>query len=53
MTPDKQANQEHRTGSGIEVHPVYRAEDLEGWDSREKLGEPRLYENFEALAETA
>ena len=43
MTPDKQANQGHRTGSGIEVHPVYRADDLEGWDSREKLGEPGAF----------
>ena len=43
MTPDKQAKQEHRTGSGIEIHPVYRADDLEGWDSRQKLGEPGAF----------
>jgi methylmalonyl-CoA mutase, N-terminal domain len=43
VTPDKQAKQEHRTGSGIEIHPVYRAEDLEDWDSREKLGEPGAF----------
>ena len=43
MTPDQQAKQDHRTGSGIEIHPVYRADDLEGWDSREKLGEPGAF----------
>jgi methylmalonyl-CoA mutase N-terminal domain/subunit len=43
VTPDKQAKQEHRTGSGIEIHPVYRADDLEGWDSRQKLGEPGAF----------
>ncbi|MGH9088770.1 MAG: acyl-CoA mutase large subunit family protein [Acidimicrobiales bacterium] len=29
-----------RTDSGIEVRPVYRAEDLAGWDPEENLGEP-------------
>src|ERR1700722_19434675 len=43
VTPDKQANQEHRTGSGIEIHPVYRAEDLDGWDPDTKLGEPGAF----------
>jgi methylmalonyl-CoA mutase, N-terminal domain len=33
-------SQEHRTDSGIEIHPVYRAEDLAGWDPATKLGEP-------------
>jgi len=28
------------TDSGIEIRPVYRAGDLEGWDPAEKLGEP-------------
>jgi methylmalonyl-CoA mutase, N-terminal domain len=28
------------TDSGIEVRPVYRADDLEGWDPDTKLGEP-------------
>ncbi|HEY7948050.1 MAG TPA: methylmalonyl-CoA mutase family protein, partial [Acidimicrobiales bacterium] len=28
------------TDSGIEIKPVYRAGDLEGFDPQEKLGEP-------------
>jgi methylmalonyl-CoA mutase N-terminal domain/subunit len=28
------------TDSGIEIRPVYRDSDLEGWDPAEKLGEP-------------
>ena len=28
------------TDSGIEVRPVYSAEDLEGWDATTKLGQP-------------
>jgi methylmalonyl-CoA mutase N-terminal domain/subunit len=28
------------TDSGIEIRPVYRAEDLEGWDPESKLGDP-------------
>src|ERR1700735_4340324 len=40
VTPEKQGNQEHRTDSGIEIHPVYRADDLAGWNSEEQLGEP-------------
>src|SRR5580698_987568 len=36
-------SQEHRTDSGIEIHPVYRAEDLAGWDPEEKLGEPGAF----------
>ncbi|MHB8498401.1 MAG: acyl-CoA mutase large subunit family protein [Acidimicrobiales bacterium] len=28
------------TDSGIEVRPVYGPEDLEGWDPRQRLGEP-------------
>ena len=28
------------TDSGIEVQPVYRADDLNGWDPETKLGEP-------------
>jgi methylmalonyl-CoA mutase N-terminal domain/subunit len=40
VTPEKQAAQEHRTDSGIEIRPVYRADDLDGWDSAAKLGEP-------------
>ena len=33
-------SQEHRTDSGIEIQPVYRADDLAGWDPATKLGEP-------------
>jgi methylmalonyl-CoA mutase N-terminal domain/subunit len=31
------------TDSGIEIHPVYTAADLAGWDPAEKLGEPGSY----------
>src|SRR5437660_7370024 len=34
------ANDERRTDSGIEIKPVYRARDLEGWDPDAQLGEP-------------
>jgi methylmalonyl-CoA mutase N-terminal domain/subunit len=34
---------ERRTDSGIEVRPVYRPEDLDGWDPAEQLGEPGSY----------
>src|SRR5580658_1732337 len=43
VTPDPQASQEHRTDSGIEINPVYRAADLEGWDPAAKLGEPGTF----------
>jgi len=29
-----------RTDSGIEIAPLYRSTDLEGWDPEEQLGEP-------------
>ena len=32
-----------RTGSGIEVRPVYTAADLDGWDPAESLGDPGSY----------
>jgi methylmalonyl-CoA mutase N-terminal domain/subunit len=32
-----------RTDSGIEIRPVYRAEDLNGFDPAERLGEPGQY----------
>src|SRR5688500_10106688 len=32
-----------RTGSGIEVKPLYRPDDLEGFDYQEKLGDPGEY----------
>ena len=34
---------ERRTDSGIEVRPVYRPDDLDGWDPAEQLGEPGSY----------
>ncbi len=40
VTPQMKDSQEHRTDSGIEIQPVYRAEDLAGWDPETKLGEP-------------
>jgi methylmalonyl-CoA mutase, N-terminal domain len=40
VTPDMKDSQEHRTDSGIVIHPVYGAEDLAGWDPETKLGQP-------------
>jgi methylmalonyl-CoA mutase, N-terminal domain len=37
---DKTKDDTRRTDSGIEVRPVYRPGDLEGWDSGRQLGEP-------------
>ncbi len=34
---------EHRTDSGIEIRPVYTAEDLDGWDGARQLGQPGQY----------
>jgi methylmalonyl-CoA mutase N-terminal domain/subunit len=34
---------ERRTDAGIEVKPLYTAEDLEGWDPETKLGQPGQY----------
>jgi methylmalonyl-CoA mutase N-terminal domain/subunit len=34
---------ERRTDSGIEVRPVYRPADLDGWDPDQQLGEPGSY----------
>src|SRR5665213_3407789 len=34
---------ERRTDSGIEIRPVYRADDLDGWDSDAQLGDPGQY----------
>src|SRR3954453_21155350 len=34
---------ERFTDSGIEIKPVYRPSDLDGWDPDEKLGEPGSY----------
>ena len=36
-------HEERRTDSGIEIAPVYRSADLEGWDPREQLGDPGEY----------
>jgi methylmalonyl-CoA mutase, N-terminal domain len=46
VTPEKKKSQEspeRRTDSGIAVKPVYRPEDLEGWDPATQLGEPGAY----------
>ncbi len=32
-----------KSESGLPIHPVYRAEDLAGWDPVERLGEPGSY----------
>src|SRR4249920_388291 len=37
------AKDERRTDSGIELRPVYTAEDLEGWDPAGRLGDPGAY----------
>src|SRR5438874_12305370 len=37
------AADERFTDSGIEIKPVYRPSDLDGWDPNEKLGEPGSY----------
>jgi methylmalonyl-CoA mutase N-terminal domain/subunit len=34
---------ERRTDSGIEIRPVYRADDLDGWDPEAQLGDPGHY----------
>jgi methylmalonyl-CoA mutase, N-terminal domain len=36
-------SEERRTESGIEIKPLYRPEDLEGFDYDEKLGDPGEY----------
>ncbi|HUZ09865.1 MAG TPA: methylmalonyl-CoA mutase family protein [Acidimicrobiales bacterium] len=43
MTPEPKAPKEHRTDSGIAIRPVYRPDDLDGWDPAERLGEPGKY----------
>jgi methylmalonyl-CoA mutase, N-terminal domain len=40
---DVEKKDERRTESGIEVKPLYRPEDLEGFDYHEKLGDPGEY----------
>ena len=43
-TPSSPAKvNERRTDSGIEIHPVYRPDDLDGWDPAQQLGEPGSY----------
>ncbi len=32
-----------KSESGLPIHPVYRADDLAGWDPAERLGEPGSY----------
>jgi methylmalonyl-CoA mutase, N-terminal domain len=36
-------NDARHTDSGIEIRPVYRPADLEGWDYDTKLGDPGVY----------
>ncbi|HLG68723.1 MAG TPA: methylmalonyl-CoA mutase family protein [Acidimicrobiales bacterium] len=43
MTDDAKATSERRTDSGIVIRPVYRADDLAGWDPATSLGEPGAY----------
>ena len=46
MTAEKKApqdNPERLTDSGIAIQPVYRAEDLDGWDPAAQLGEPGAF----------
>ncbi len=40
VTIEQKPGPEHRTDSGIDIRPVYRAGDLDGWDPQVKLGEP-------------
>jgi methylmalonyl-CoA mutase, N-terminal domain len=43
VTPQKKDSQgasEHYTDSGIAIQPVYRSDDLAGWDPEAQLGEP-------------
>jgi len=40
VSPEGNDRTERKTDSGIEIHPVYRASDLEGWDPAAALGEP-------------
>ena len=42
MDVEKRAD-ERRTESGIEVKPLYKPEDLEGFDYAERLGDPGEY----------
>src|SRR5438270_7743466 len=37
------ATDARRTDSGIEIKPVYRPSDLDGWDPAAQLGEPGQY----------
>ena len=46
MTAEKKApqdNPERLTDSGIAIQPVYRAQDLDGWDPAAQLGEPGAF----------
>jgi methylmalonyl-CoA mutase N-terminal domain/subunit len=42
-TKKRQDRIERRTDAGIEVRPVYTADDLAGWDPASKLGAPGSY----------
>jgi methylmalonyl-CoA mutase, N-terminal domain len=43
MAPNSTPANERRTDSGIEIRPVYRADDLDGWDPEAQLGDPGQY----------
>jgi len=43
MASNRTPANERRTDSGIEIRPVYRAHDLDGWDPDAKLGDPGQY----------
>ncbi len=40
VTKDRASGPERRTDSGIDIRPVYTAEDLDGWDPEARLGAP-------------
>ena len=41
--PTDQGTPERQTDSGIEIHPVYTADDLSGWDPSAQLGAPGAF----------
>ena len=43
MASKSTPSNERRTDSGIEIHPVYTADDLAGWDPADQLGDPGQY----------
>ena len=41
--PEHSPRPPHRSTSGIEIRPVYRAADLDGFDPERELGEPGAF----------